>query len=84
MPDIFFSFYKLEIIKKYCDASAKISHFFVPGKDHSMPKSQLEWRAIHTYFSINLSRRNIELENMSDVYLVSKWGVDKFIRWLTC
>ncbi|KAH8553205.1 Alpha/Beta hydrolase protein [Umbelopsis sp. PMI_123] len=63
---------KLEIIKKYCDDSAKVSHFFVSGKDHSMPKSQLEWRAIHTFFSINLARRNIELENMSDVYLVSK------------
>jgi len=45
---------KLDIIKKYCDPSAKVSHFFVPGKDHSMPKSELEWRAIHTYFSINL------------------------------
>ncbi|KAG2173282.1 hypothetical protein INT43_004656 [Umbelopsis isabellina] len=63
---------KLDIIKKYCDPSAKVSHFFVPGKDHAMPKSQLEWRAIHTFFSINLARRNIELENMSDVYLVSK------------
>ncbi|KAJ2955377.1 hypothetical protein NQZ79_g8613 [Umbelopsis isabellina] len=63
---------KLDIIKKYCDPSAKVSHFFVPGKDHTMPKSQLEWRAIHTFFSINLARRNIELENMSDVYLVSK------------
>lgn len=42
----------------------------VPGKDHSMPKSELEMRKIMSFFSKNLSLRNLKMEAMSGVYEV--------------
>ncbi|KAI9474052.1 MAG: Phospholipase/Carboxylesterase-domain-containing protein [Benjaminiella poitrasii] len=62
---------KFKEIKNQCSSSAEISQVFIKNKDHVMPASQEEWRIIHTFFGKNLPRRNIELENMSDVYLVN-------------
>ncbi|GAA5802498.1 hypothetical protein HPULCUR_007963 [Helicostylum pulchrum] len=61
---------RFKAIERQCASSAEISHIFISNKNHTMPSSEREWRLIHTFFGKNMSRRNIELENMSDVYLV--------------
>lgn len=33
-----------------------------------MPASQQEWRSIHAFFAKYMPRRNLQLENMADVY----------------
>lgn len=58
-------------MKKQCALSTEANQIYIPGKDHTMPASEPEWRAIHTFFGKYMPRRNIELENMSDVYLVN-------------
>lgn len=66
--EVFFS--KFKAIERQCASTAELSHTFITNKNHTMPASEREWRLIHTFFGKNMSRRNIELENMSDVYLV--------------
>ncbi|KAI7907607.1 Alpha/Beta hydrolase protein [Cokeromyces recurvatus] len=62
---------RFKMIKNKCSPSAEVSQVFIENKDHTMPTSEKEWRIIHTFFGKNMPRRNIELENMSDVYLVN-------------
>lgn len=62
---------RFKAVERQCASSAEISHIFITNKDHTMPASEREWRLIHTFFGKNMPRRNIELENMSDVYLVN-------------
>ncbi|KAI7875729.1 Alpha/Beta hydrolase protein [Mucor mucedo] len=61
---------RFKAIERQCGSTAETSQIFITNKDHTMPSSEREWRLIHTFFGKNMSRRNIELENMSDVYLV--------------
>ncbi|CEG73761.1 hypothetical protein RMATCC62417_09080 [Rhizopus microsporus] len=63
---------KFKQIKKLCSSSAEVSQAFIPNKGHTMPSTEQEWRLIHTFFGKNMPRRNIELENMSGVYLVNQ------------
>ncbi|KAL0077520.1 Alpha/Beta hydrolase protein [Phycomyces blakesleeanus] len=62
---------KFKAIQRFCSPSAETSQIFITNKDHTMAHSEGEWRVIHTFFSKYLARRNIQLENMSDVYLVN-------------
>ncbi|KAL7311861.1 hypothetical protein PS15m_009575 [Mucor circinelloides] len=62
---------RFKAVERQCAASAEVSQIFITNKDHTMPSSEREWRLIHTFFGKNMPRRNIELENMSDVYLVN-------------
>ncbi|KAI8329145.1 Alpha/Beta hydrolase protein [Chlamydoabsidia padenii] len=57
-------------VKESCSSKANIEHLFFAGKGHSMPVSQSEWRSIHSFFANQMPRRNLQLENMSDVYEV--------------
>ncbi|KAI8979204.1 hypothetical protein BDF20DRAFT_868208 [Mycotypha africana] len=61
---------RFKAVEKFCKPSAKVSQVFITNKDHIMPKSESEWRVIHTFFGKYMPRRNLQLENMSDVYLV--------------
>lgn len=63
--------FKFKAVERQCSSSADVSQIFITNKDHTMPSSEREWRLIHTFFGKNMPRRNIELENMSDVYLVN-------------
>ncbi|KAG0164417.1 hypothetical protein DFQ28_010355 [Apophysomyces sp. BC1034] len=62
---------KFQIIKRFCASTAQTSQVFITNKGHSMPNGEGEWRVIHTFFSDYMPRRNLALENMSDVYLVN-------------
>lgn len=62
---------QFEVVKKMCSSNAITSQVFISNKEHTMPSSQAEWRVIHTFFAEHMPRRNLELENMADVYLVS-------------
>ncbi|CAO3681437.1 unnamed protein product [Rhizopus stolonifer] len=63
---------KFKEIKNFCASSAEVSQTFIQNKTHAMPNSEKEWRLVHTFFGKNMSRRNIELENMADVYQVNQ------------
>ncbi|KAI8368232.1 Alpha/Beta hydrolase protein [Radiomyces spectabilis] len=62
---------KYQVVQRLCSSSAQTSQVFIKNKGHTMPSSEGEWRVIHTFFSDHMARRNIQLENMSDVYLVN-------------
>ncbi|CAO3600998.1 unnamed protein product [Absidia cylindrospora] len=55
-------------VKQFCTSSAQTQQLFFAGKGHSMPATQEEWRAIHAFFASQMPRRNLQLENMADVY----------------
>ncbi|KAI9280524.1 Alpha/Beta hydrolase protein [Sporodiniella umbellata] len=63
---------KFKEIKNYCASSVELTQSFIPNKGHIMPNSEKEWRLIHSFFGKNMPRRNIELENMADVYQVNQ------------
>lgn len=62
---------RFKAVQKMCSSTAITSHVFIPGKDHTMPSSKQEWQTIHAFFAERMPRRNLELENMADVYLVN-------------
>ncbi|KAI9492336.1 Alpha/Beta hydrolase protein [Zychaea mexicana] len=62
---------KFQEIQRLCSADALTSQIFISNKDHSMANSAAEWRILHTFFAERMPRRNLQLENMSDVYLVN-------------
>ncbi|ORY93081.1 Alpha/Beta hydrolase protein [Syncephalastrum racemosum] len=61
---------RFKTVQKMCSSTAITSQVFIPGKDHAMPASKQEWQTIHTFFAERMPRRNLELENMADVYIV--------------
>ncbi|KAI8140014.1 Alpha/Beta hydrolase protein [Fennellomyces sp. T-0311] len=62
---------RFQEIQRLCSANALTSQVFISNKDHTMANSPGEWRVIHTFFAERMPRRNLQLENMSDVYLVN-------------
>ncbi|ORY05874.1 alpha/beta-hydrolase [Basidiobolus meristosporus CBS 931.73] len=42
----------------------------VPNKGHAMPSGPREWQPIMSFFAQHLSRRQVELENMAELYEV--------------
>ncbi|KAI9276700.1 Alpha/Beta hydrolase protein [Phascolomyces articulosus] len=62
---------KFQEIQRLCSPDALSTQVFISNKDHTMANSPAEWRIIHTFFAERMPRRNLQLENMSDVYLVN-------------
>ncbi|KAI8078910.1 Alpha/Beta hydrolase protein [Halteromyces radiatus] len=58
-------------IKQRCASTAQIKQLFISGKGHHMPTTEQEWRSIHSFFASYMPRRNLELENMADVYEIN-------------
>ncbi|KAI8888385.1 alpha/beta-hydrolase [Backusella circina FSU 941] len=63
---------RFKAIERQCASSASLEQIFISNKGHTMPAGEREWRLIHTFFGKNMPRRNMQLENMSDVYLVNQ------------
>ncbi|KAG2218779.1 hypothetical protein INT45_000316 [Circinella minor] len=62
---------KFKEIQRLCSPDAITSQVFISNKDHTMANSSAEWRIIHTFFAERMPRRNLQLESMSDIYLVN-------------